>query len=149
MKSCFLFGHANCPHAILPKIEAAIERHYLQFGVRCFYVGNRGAFDLLAAAAAEHIKLRYPDLQLHLLLAYHPAERAFILPDSFDNSFYPPLENVPKPYAIVRANRHMVDTADYLICYVQHFGNSRNLLEYAHLRQRNTALHIENIADTL
>jgi hypothetical protein len=69
------------------------------------------------------------------------------LTDEFDNSYYPPLENVPRKYAIVRANQYMIDTADSIICYVKHIGNTRNLLEYAQRRQKKEGIVIENVAE--
>ena len=114
-----MFGHADCPDSIMPRIESAIEKQYSQ---AMFYVGNRGRFDSLAATAAKHIKQRLSNIKLYLLLAYHPGERAVDLTDSFDGSDYPPLENVPRQYAIVRANRYMADTADSIICYVKHMA---------------------------
>ncbi|MBQ8909441.1 MAG: hypothetical protein IJY91_00215 [Oscillospiraceae bacterium] len=147
MKSCFLFGHSDCPDTMLPKIEKTIENHYLNFNVRYFYVGNRGRFDSLAATAIKHLKQRYSDITLLLLLAYHPAERPVYLSEHFDNSYYPPLKNIPKTYAIIRANQYMVDTADTLICYVDHIGNTRNLLEYAKKREKKEGVFIENVAE--
>lgn len=146
MKSCFLFGHSDCPDSMLPKIEQAIEDYYLQHGVTAFYVGNRGRFDSLAAVAVKRIKHRYPDITLYLVLAYHPGERTVLLSDGFDGSFYPPLETVPRPYAIVRANQYMVNTTNYIICYVKHIGNTRTLLEYAR-NKKNPGVHIKNIAE--
>ena len=147
MKSCFMFGHADCPDSIMPRIEAAIEAQYTLQGINSFYVGNRGRFDSLAASATKRIKQRHPDLKLYLLLAYHPAERAVDLADGFDNSYYPPLEGTPRQYAIVRANRYMVDTADSIICYVKHIGNTKNLLEYAQRRQKKDGITVENLAE--
>ena len=40
----------------------------------------------------------------------------------------------------------MIDTTDFLICYVKHFGNTRNLLEYAQ-RKKKDGVHIENVAE--
>lgn len=144
MKSCFMFGHSDCPEPMLPKIEEAIVKCY-STGVLHFYVGNRGRFDSLAASAVKRAKQRYPDIKLYLLLAYHPGERAVNLTDGFDGSYYPPLENVPRPYAIVRSNQYMVVKSDYLICYVKHIGNTRNLLEYAQKRKERGC--IENVAE--
>lgn len=131
MRACFMFGHADCPDFVLPRIEAAIEWLYLRKGIRLFYVGNRGNFDRLATIAVKNVKRRYSCIELCLVLAYHPAERMVDLTEDFDNSFYPPLENVPRQYAIVRANQYMVEIADTFICYVAHFGNARNLFAYA------------------
>ncbi len=143
MKSCFMFGHADCPDSMLPKIEEAIETCYSKHGITDFYVGNRGRFDALAAVAAKQMKKRHSDIRLYLLLAYHPAERVTELLDGFDNSYYPPLEGIPRRYAIVRANQYMIDTSDIIICYVKHIGNTRTLLEYAEKRKCN----IQNVAD--
>lgn len=142
-KVCFLFGHATAPSEIVAQMKVSAERQYLQYGIRTFIVGNRGNFDACAFAAIKALKLQYSDISLMLLLAYHPAERTVHLPDGFDGSFYPPLEGVPRKYAIIRANQYMVDTADSILCYVTHFGNTRNLLEYAK-RKKTT---IENIAE--
>ena len=147
-KVCFMFGHATTPHTALPLIEAAAERYYLEYGIRTFIVGNRGNFDGYAATAISHLKKRYKDISLLLLLAYHPAERPVYLSDGFDNSYYPPLENVPRPFTIVRANQHMVNEADSIICYVKHPGNTRNLIEHAQRRQKKEGFSIENVAET-
>ena len=83
---------------------------------------------------------------MYLVLAYHPGERPADLWGGFDGSFYPLLKRVPRPYAIVRVNQHMIDTSDFLICYVKHYGNTRNLLEYAKRRKKN-GIHIKNVAN--
>lgn len=144
MKSCFMFGHADCPDTMLPKIEKAIEKCYSE-GVTAFYVGSRGRFDSLAAAAVRNTKQRHTDISMYLLLAYHPSERPVELWGGFDGSYYPPLENTPRQFTIVKANQYMVDTTDFLICYVKHFGNTRSLLEFAHRRRRD--IPIENVAE--
>lgn len=146
-KSCFMFGHSDCPAKALPKIEQAIDLCYKD-GVRDFYVGNRGAFDQLAAGAVGKAKQKYPDIQLQLVLAYHPGERQVFLGKHFDASFYPPLEDVPRPYAIVRANQYMANMAEHLICYVCHVGNARNLLRYAQ-RKKAGAPMIHNVGETV
>ena len=120
MKSCFLFGHSNAPEEVRQKIEAAVERLYREQDVRLLYVGGYGTFDRLAASAVKSAKEKFPDIELFFVTPYHPAERPCELPLGFDGIFYPPLENVPRQYAIVRANRYMVATSDAIICYVWH-----------------------------
>lgn len=145
-KVCFMFGHTTTPYDILPMIEAAAERQYQEQCIRTFIVGNRGNFDSLAATAIKNLKKRHDDISLLLLLAYHPAERPVHLTEGFDSSYYPPLENVPRQFSIVRANKHMVDTADSIICYVNYIGNTRKLLDYAQKRKKD-GVHIENVAE--
>ena len=146
MKSCFLFGHADCPDSMLPRIEQAIEHYYSQHEITDYYIGNRGRFDSLAATAVQRAKQRHPDIRMYLVLAYHPGERPVDLWGGFDGSFYPPLENTPRQFSIVKANQYMIGTTNYLICYVKHIGNTRNLLEYAKRRKKNN-IHIVNVAE--
>lgn len=146
MKCCFMFGHGDCPDSVLPRIEQAVELYYSRYGITGYYIGNRGSFDRLAALAVRKAKQMHPDIRMHLLLAYHPAERPVDLWGGFDDSFYPPLENTPRPFAIVNANRYMIDTTDFFICYVKHFGNARNLLEYAQKRKKD-GFYMKNVAE--
>ena len=57
--------------------------------------------------------------------------------------------NVPRQFAIIRANKYMIDTADTIICYVKHVGNSRNLLKNAQRRQKKEGTVIENVAENI
>ncbi len=138
MKSCFFIGHRETSERILPELLAAVEKHIVEYGVREFVVGNYGGFDRMAVKALLITKRRHPELVLSLLIPYHPSERAVQLPRGFDNTFYPPeMEKVPKRYAIVRANRYMVEHVDYLIAYTWHpASNARNLVAYAKRREK-------------
>lgn len=147
MKSCFFIGHREAEERLLPRLELAIERLIVEENVRYFYVGGYGGFDRVAAAAVKHAKQKYPDITLMLVLPYHPADRPIDTPNGFDGTYYPEgLENTPRRYAIVRTNRIMVDTCDWLVCYVRHgASNSRNLLEYAQRRAQKIFIQITNI----
>lgn len=144
-KSCFLFGHADTPQSILPALVEAIE-HEVAKNVTDFYVGYHGNFDRLAATALRQVKKRHTDITASLVLAYHPAELPMESPVGFDGTFYPPLENTPRRYAIVKANRYMVQSSDSIICYVKHCGNSRQLLNCA---IRKNDISIINLAQQL
>lgn len=78
-----------------------------------------------------------------MLIPYHPAEHPVETPPGFDGTVYPPgMESAPRRFAIVRANRYMIDRSDYLISYVWHpASNARNLLDYA----RKKAICITNL----
>ena len=145
MKACFFTGHRNASDAILPALQNAIEKHITQYGVTEFFVGHYGDFDRLAAKAVIAAKMQHPQITLSLLLPYHPAERPIETPPGFDNTFYPPgMEQVPRPFAIVRANRYMLEHVDFLIAYVWHTAsNAQKYMEYAATR----GLSITNIAD--
>lgn len=129
MSTCFLFGHANTPRSAYPALVEAIENE-ISKGTKIFYVGYHGNFDRMAIAALRQARQKH-DIVAALVLPYHPAAYHIEKPDGFDMILYPPLESVPQKYALVRANQYMVRTSGNIICYVRHFGNSRNLLEYA------------------
>ena len=149
-KSCFFIGHREADERLLPRLELTIERLIAEENVRYFYVGGYGGFDRITAAATKRAKQKYLDITLMLVLPYHPAERTVPTPDGFDGTYHPEgLENTPRRYAIVRANQIMVNTCDWLVCYVRHgVSNSRNLLEYAQRREAKGLMQIVNIGES-
>ena len=144
MKSCFFIGHREASSEILPALTEAVEQHIMEYNVTEFIVGNYGGFDRMAAKAVIAAKERHPQITLSMLTPYHPAERQVELPRGFDNTFYPPgMEKVPRRFAIIRANRYLVDHVDYLIAYVWHpASNSRELLEYAQKREQRNLISV-------
>ena len=145
--SCFFIGHREADERLLPKLELEINQLITKENVRYFYVGGYGGFDQIAASAVKRAKKKYADIALMLVLPYHPAERPIEKPLGYDGIYYPEgLEKTPRPFAIVKANQFMVDTCDWLVCYVRHgASNSRNLLEYAQRRENKGLIRIKNI----
>ena len=143
-KSCFFIGHRDASEEIYLALYTAVERHILKYGVTEFIVGHYGGFDRLAASAVKEAKRFYTGVRLTLLVPYHPSERPSPTPDGFDGTFYPPgMESVPHKVAIVRANRYVVDSVDYLIAYAWHpASNAWELAEYAKRRAKKDALVI-------
>lgn len=148
LKTCFFIGHRDAFEDILPKLMAVVEEHITHNDVTEFIVGNYGGFDHLAAKAVLKSKKKHPEITLLLLIPYHPSERTVEILPGFDGTFYPPgMESVPRRFAIVRANRYMVDHADYLIAYVWHpASNARNLLEYAQRKAHKGCLRITELS---
>ena len=148
MKSCFFVGHRDAPERIQSQLTTAVERLIVEENVGYFYVGQYGSFDRMAALSVKQLKTKYPFISLYLVLPYHPAERSVPAPADFDGTYYPEgMETVPKRYAIVRANKQLVKSSDWLLVYVCHPGsNARNLLEYAQRREQKGLIHIENLA---
>lgn len=148
-KSCYFIGHREADERLLPQLKDTIERLITEEDVSYFYVGEYGGFDSIAGAAVKQAKKQHPTVVLKLVLPYHPAERPVEAPAGYDGTYYPyGLEKVPRQYAIVRANKIMVDTSDWLVAYVRHgASNSRNLLEYAQRREKKGYIRIINIAE--
>ena len=146
-KSCFFIGHREADERLLPDLLRCVERLINEEGVAFFYVGNHGGFDRVAATAVKKVREKYTGITLMMVLSYHPGEHAVELPPGFDGLYYPTgLEKVPKRFAIVRANKLMVDSCEWLVAYVHHgASNSRNLLEYAEKRSMKGLIRIERL----
>lgn len=149
--SCFLIGHREAGKDVFPVLSEAVERHIAEYGVTDFYVGHYGTFDGLAAQAVREARNQHPEIQLTLVLPYHPAIRPIRIPEGFDGTFYPWAdEKIPKRLAIIKTNKRMVDSCDYLITYAYHFlGGTGQIVEYARKREKRGLLHIENVAANL
>ena len=150
-KCCFFIGHREANERLLPRLELVIDRLITEENVCYFYVGGYGGFDQIAAAAVKSAKKKHPNITLMLVLPYHPAERPIEKPPGYDGTYYPEgQEKTPRPFAIVKANQLMVDSCDWLVCYVRHgASNSRNLLEYAHRWEKKGLIQIINIAERM
>lgn len=135
MYRCFFIGHREAPESIYPELAQTVEQ-LIEQGVTEFYVGHYGNFDRLAARAVTEAKQQRPEVRLTLLLPYHPTEREVILPSSFDGSLYPPgMENVPRRFAIPRANRWMVEHCTHLVAYVTHpASNAGKVVEWGRIK---------------
>lgn len=101
----------------------------IEVGATVFYLGGYGSFDRAAASAVWEIKKTYPHIQSILVLPYLDKK---VDASYYDNTTYPPLENVPRRYAILRRNRWMVDVSDVIIAAVDHgWGGAAQTLQYA------------------
>ena len=111
-----------------------------------FVAGHYERFDYMAAGAVRAAKKRHPEVTLTLLLPYYPFGHDT---KGYDRTYYPEgMEDVPKPYAIVRANEHMIKTANYLICYdAKLVGKTRDFVALAQRREKKGLIHVTNLAD--
>ena len=148
MKSCFFIGHHDAKAEVYPVLRAEVERHITQYGVTAFFVGRYGSFDHMAAQAVKEAKKYHPEVQLMMVLPYHPAIRPIEKPDGYDSTYYPwEGERVPKRLAIVKTNQRMVNDCDYLIAYAwHHLGGSGQIVEYARNREARGLIVVENLA---
>ena len=143
MPFCFFIGHRDAPESLLPKVRAAAEGLILREGVTDFYVGSRGSFDRLAAAAVRELMEEYPQVRLYRVLAYLPVKGTREMPGFTGTVFPEGLESTPRRFAIPRANRAMVDACDFLVSYAPFAtGNARKVLDYAIRRQGRGLIRI-------
>lgn len=118
----------------------------IEEGARTFYLGGYGAFDSMAAAAVRRQKADHPDIEAVLVLAY--LDRAADA-DRYDRTTYPPLEKVPRRYAISKRNQWMVDVSDAVISYVTRgWGGAAKTLDYAKRKGKNIFCYPGNSGTT-
>ena len=146
--TCFFLGSHLARDELAPLLDEAIERHITAYGASGFVVGHYGNFDRLAAAALRRAKERHPDIDLRLLIPYHPFDRPVEPPPGFDGTYYPEgLERVPRRLAIVHADRLLIRTSQFLIAHPG-LGQSRELTDYALRREKRGLIRVELLERT-
>ena len=110
-------------------------------GAEKFYLGGYGAFDQMAAAAVWEQKAQHPNIASVLVLPYLDRK---VISEHYDYTTYPPLESVPKRFAISRRNRWMVDNSDILVAFVTHdWGGAAATLKYAERKKKEIIRYTE------
>ena len=131
-----------CGHSQIWKREEVkkcifnVTKKLIQQGATTFYLGGYGAFVSLVASVLRELKKDYPQIELILVLAYLNTERNT---SGYDSTVYPPLEAVPRRFAITHRNRWMVDVADVVVAYVLHdWGGAATTLRYANQKAKRS-----------
>lgn len=138
-------GHRTIdrPTEVKSWLEEVVRSLILQ-GSNKFLLGGYGAFDLMSAHVVHALKAEFPSVESTLVLAYLSTDTDLHL---YDNSLYPPLENVPPRYAISRRNRWLIENSDVVVAYVQHsWGGAATTLSYAK-RKGKAVIAYPNIFD--
>ena len=138
-----------CGHAQITEREAlqnwlqTITQSLIEQGATTFYLGGYGAFDSLAAAVLREQKKRYPQIELVLVLAYLNTRQDT---SGYDRTVYPPLETVPRRFAISRRNRWMVESVDVVVSYVLHdWGGAATTLQYAKRKKKRIISYCDDV----
>ena len=103
-------------------------------GATEFLFGGYGNFDILCAKVVKNLKNKYPYIKLTLVIAY--LNRKYNL-DFYDETVYPPIENTPLRFAILKRNQWMVQNANVIVAYVQHeWGGAAKTLLFAKRKKK-------------
>lgn len=149
MRCCFA-GHSKIYNTddIYDNLIRLIEKLIIEENVSEFWVGNYGDFDGLSAKAIRCLKEKYPDIQINLVIPYLTSainEYKELYYNKYDYILMADLhERTPKKFWILKCNEYMVNSSDFIICYVQHsWGGASKTLEYA---QKKKHIKIFNLA---
>ena len=139
LRTCTFAGHSCVfSSSVGQRLEREIETFLSDADSAVFYVGGRGDFDLMAAAAVRSAMKRHKNKKIQLYLV-EPYMREGINRDrSYYESLYDgiiipqELLGVHPKAAITKRNRWMIQKADCLIAFVQRdFGGAYQTLNYA------------------
>ena len=134
------FGHAQIlQREEIEKWLYVVTENLIEQGAITFYLGGYGAFDSLAASVLKAQKKRNSHIELVLVLAYLNTKRNT---SGYDSTIYPPLEMVPRRFAISYRNRWMVESADVVVAYVLHdWVGAATTLRYAKQKKKQIVFY--------
>ena len=128
-------GHSQVANSVT--VAAALAKiidDLIEEGADEFLLGGYGEFDTMAAVAVRNAKKNHPSIRATLVIPY--IDRDYD-PALYDGSLYPPLETVPRRYAISKRNEWMVANSDVIIACIQHnWGGAATTLKYAEHKKK-------------
>ena len=128
-------GHSQVadPGLVAEKLNAVIAELIAE-GADEFLLGGYGEFDGMAARAVANVRKVNPQIRSTLVIPYIERDYDRTL---YDGSVYPPLESVPRRYAISKRNEWMVDNSDVIVACVTHtWGGAATTLKYAQRKKK-------------
>ena len=134
------YGDENVKRWLIETVEHLIRR-----GANEFLLGGCGSFDACAATVVRELQKKYPTIRSVLVLPYLDRK---VDSRRYDTTLYPPLENVPRRFAISRRNEYMVNEADVVVAYVTHdWGGAATMLAYARRKKKEIIRYAETPTD--
>lgn len=115
---CTFLGHRDASAEIRERLQVEIEKLICD-GVTEYLVGNQENFDRMALGVLRNMRVRYPEIRYHVVLAYLPQNDAGEY-ELGETLFPEGLELVHPRFAIVHRNRWMIQTSDIVVAYVTH-----------------------------
>jgi len=115
------------------------------------YLGGYGDFDEICAHACRELKQEYRGVEVVYVTPYMSlSEQAKIKEIQsyglYDTAIYPPIENTPPKFAILKRNEWMMANADLIIAYIKYNrGGAYQSIQFAKRKKKK----IINIGDFL
>ena len=129
-------GHSNCLFSDEEKEKLKqLFINEIRKNPTCkFYLGGYGDFDSLCLRTLRELKKEFQNIELIFITPYIDKNfsKLEFAKSYYDDVIFPPIENVPRKFAILKRNEWMVDSADLVIAYVKYsWGGAVKTLEYA------------------
>ena len=134
-------GHSNC--LFNDEEKEKLKQHLIKEIIKnptCkFYLGGYGDFDSLCLRTLRELKKEFQDIELIFITPYIDKNYSKLefAKYHYDDVIFPPIESVPRKFAILKRNEWMVDSADLVIAYVKYsWGGASKTLEYAKRKKK-------------
>lgn len=140
-------GHGKYVYSekVKNKLKTEVEKLINQ-GADLFYLGGYGRFDGLATQVVTELKKIYPHIKRILVIPY--LNRDYYT-QNYDETLYPPLENVPMRFCISKRNEWMVKNSQVLVCFIENtFGGAYKTYKYAQ-RCKKTIINLKGNSDLM
>ena len=134
-------GHSNClfNDEEKEKLKQLLIKEIRKNPTCKFYLGGYGDFDSLCLRTLQELKTVFPNIELLFITPYLDSNysKLELAKYYYDDVIFPPLESVPRKFAILKRNEWMVEEADLVIAYVKYsWGGAAKTLEYAKRKKK-------------
>ena len=143
-------GHSNCLFSDeeKEKLKQLLTKEIRKNPTCKFYLGGYGDFDSLCLRTLRELKKEFQDIELIFITPYIDKNYSKLefAKYHYDDVIFPPIESVPRKFAILKRNEWMVEEADLVIAYVMYsWGGAAKTLGYAKRKKKQIInLAIEN-----
>lgn len=101
-----------------------------------FYCGGYGEFDNMVSSTIDELRALYQDVICEkLLIVAYPithSKSCETITLKYDDTIYPPIENTPRRFAIVKRNEWMVKQSNVVVAYCEYtWGGPYKMMKFA------------------
>ena len=134
-------GHSNClfNDDIKEQLKNILVGEIIKNPTCKFYLGGYGDFDGLCLRTLRELKHDFPTIEILFITPYLDKNysKLELAKYYYDDVIFPPIESVPRKFAILKRNEWMVEQADIVIAYVKYsWGGAAKALEYAKRKKK-------------
>ena len=135
------FGHSNClfNDDIKKQLKNILLDEIIKNPTSKFYLGGYGDFDGLCLRTLRKLKHDFPTIEILFITPYLDKNysKLELAKYYYDDVIFPPIESVPRKFAILKRNEWMVNEAGLVIAYVMYsWGGAAKALEYAKRKKK-------------
>lgn len=115
-------GHSNClfNDDIKKQLKNILVDEINKNPTSKFYLGGYGDFDGLCLRTLRELKNDFPTIEILFITPYLDKNysKLELAKYYYDDVIFPPIESVPRKFAILKRNEWMVEQANLVIAYV-------------------------------